>query len=91
MPESALAPSRTEVKSRKTASPIPLSRVLSVPGRHPFDEVEWDMRTIAHRGMYNGVKEEHDGEFPVFWSSNAANIAGSKYFRGRLGSASRER
>src|SRR3989344_1992006 len=91
MPESALAPGRTEVKSRKTAFPIPLSRVLSVPGRHPFDEVAWDTRTIVHRGMHNGVKEEYEGEFPAFWSLNAANIAGSKYFRGRLGSASRER
>ncbi len=71
---------------------IGLRRVFSTSAIHPFDEVEWDRRTIVNRGMQNGtVHEERDCEFPVFWSQNAASIAGSKYFRGRLGSPERER
>src|SRR3989344_4217764 len=38
----------------------------------------------------NTTSEERELEFPEFWSDNAASIAGSKYFRGRIGSAERE-
>ena len=35
--------------------------------------------------------EQRDVEFPKSWSQNATNIVAQKYFRGQLGSASRER
>ncbi len=44
---------------------------------------------VTVRGI-NGHVEERELEFPDFWSENAAIIAGSKYFRGRIGSPERE-
>src|SRR3990167_6328632 len=79
------------VRDAHAKNPLPVARLFTTAGRHPFDEVEWDKRTIVIRGMNGGAHEERDCEFPVFWSPNASNITGSKYFRGRVGSDSRER
>lgn len=68
---------------------LPLKRVFTKEGAHPFDQVQWGMRKITVRGI-SGHKEERELEFPTFWSDNAANIAGSKYFRGRVGTDTRE-
>ena len=51
--------------------------------------VGWKKIPVLVRGI-NGHKEERELEFPEFWSENAANIAGAKYFRGRIGSDTRE-
>lgn len=74
-------------QSRKRA--LPLKRRFTKAGIHPFDEIEWRMHKVLVRGS-NGSKEERELEFPAFWSDNAASIAGSKYFRGRIGSPERE-
>ncbi len=68
---------------------LPLKRLFTKEGAHPFDEVEWKKTKITVRGINSHV-EERELEFPAFWSDNAANIAGSKYFRGRIGSEERE-
>ena len=68
---------------------LPLKRRFTREGIHPFDEIEWRTLNVLVRGS-NGSKEERELEFPSFWSDNAANIAGSKYFRGRIGSPERE-
>ena len=74
-------------QNRKRA--LPLKRRFTKAGAHPFDEIEWRMHKVLVRGS-NGSKEERELEFPAFWSDNAASIAGSKYFRGRIGSPERE-
>lgn len=90
MPDAALAVKH--IPGSSAGSPRPLVvRFLTTAGRHPFDEVEWDRRTIVIKGMDGAAEEERDCEFPVFWSPNAANITGAKYFRGRIGSPTRER
>ena len=89
MPESTLTPPRS-VEAKKIGSPLPLIRLFSTSGRHPFDEVEWDRRNVRLFGFDRKTVEFTDLEFPVFWSPNAANIAGSKYFRGRIGTGERE-
>jgi ribonucleoside-diphosphate reductase alpha chain len=61
-------------------------------GVDPFDEIEWELRSaiIANeRGEL--VFEQRDVEFPRFWSQQATNIVVSKYFRGQIGTPSRER
>lgn len=68
---------------------LPLRRYFTKAGKHPFDEVKWKNIKITVRGI-NGQTEERDLEFPEFWSYTAANIAGSKYFRGKIGSPERE-
>ncbi len=70
---------------------ITLKRVFTKEGTHPFDQVGWKKIKITVRGSgMNCTIEERELEFPDFWSDNAANIAGSKYFRGRIGSPERE-
>ena len=61
------------------------------PGRTPFDEIQWDLRsaTICNdKGQV--IFEQRDIEIPADWSQTATNIVASKYFHGRLGSPERE-
>ena len=57
----------------------------------PFDEVEWEARHALITGESGEVVfEQHDVEFPRFWSQLATNVVASKYFRGPLGTPERE-
>jgi ribonucleoside-diphosphate reductase alpha chain len=61
-------------------------------GRHPYDEVTWELRSAVindERGQ--PVFEQHGVEVPVTWSQTATNIVASKYFRGQIGKPDRER
>ena len=66
-------------------------RRWTVPGVHPYDEIEWEIRTAAI-GNEKGVNvfEQRDVEVPAFWSQLATNVVVSKYFRGHLGTPERE-
>ncbi|MEO8074946.1 MAG: vitamin B12-dependent ribonucleotide reductase, partial [Acidobacteriota bacterium] len=68
------------------------TRFFTREGIDPFDEVEWDIRS-AVIGNEKGhvVFEQRDVEIPKFWTQQATNIVVSKYFRGTLGTAERER
>src|SRR5881397_3012234 len=63
-----------------------IRRLFTEPGVHPFDTVEWELRTAAV-----GSFRQDDVEFPKSWSQNATNIVAQKYFRGQLDSPTRER
>lgn len=67
-------------------------RYFTLPGVDPFDEIEWEVRS-AVIGNEKGkvVFEQKDVEIPSFWSQQATNIVVSKYFRGQMGAADRER
>ena len=67
-------------------------RFFSREGSDPFDEIEWESR-VALIGNEQGkvVFEQRDVEIPSFWSQQATNIVVSKYFRGQMGSPTRER
>ena len=75
-----------------TAPGLTFGRFFSHPGADPFDEIEWETRS-AVIGNEKGetVFEQRDVEIPKAWSQQAANIVVSKYFRGQLGTAQRER
>src|ERR671918_2406471 len=66
-------------------------RYFTIPGREPFDEIEWETRTAFIPGKDKPVFEQKDVEFPKFWSQTATNIVAQKYFRGRMTSPERER
>ena len=66
-------------------------RYFTIPGRDPFDEIEWEIRDAFIPGKDKPVFEQKDVEFPKFWSQTATNIVAQKYFRGRMGSPERER
>jgi len=74
----------TDVSSCSPAS-LPIGRLFTTPGRHPYNEVEWETRT-ASIAAEDGktVFEQHDVEVPKDWSQRATNVVASKYFRGPL-------
>ena len=83
-PQTQLAP---EVR---TGDGLSVRRFFTTPGAHPFDSVEWELRE-ARIGHGDKVSFEQQGvEFPKSWSQNATNIVAQKYFRGQLGSPTRE-
>jgi ribonucleoside-diphosphate reductase alpha chain len=65
-------------------------RYFTIPGRDPFDEVEWETRDAFIPGKDKPAFEQKGVEFPKFWSQTATNIVAQKYFRGRMGSPDRE-
>src|SRR3954471_14802026 len=70
---------------------LAVRRYFTIPGRDPFDEIEWETRTAFIPGKDKPVFEQKDVEFPKFWSQTATNIVAQKYFRGRMTSPERER
>src|SRR5580765_5455485 len=83
-----------DVAEKTAAAPVGLEfpRYFTRPGVDPFDEVEWELRA-AVIGSEKGevVFEQRDVEIPKFWSQQATNIVVSKYFRGTMNTAERER
>src|SRR3989475_1349496 len=74
----------------ETAS-LAVRRYFTIPGRDPFDEIEWEIRDAFIPGKEKPVFDQKDVEFPKFWSQTATNIVAQKYFRGRMPSPERER
>jgi ribonucleoside-diphosphate reductase alpha chain len=65
-------------------------RYLTISGRDPFDEIEWETRDAYIPGKDKPAFEQKGVEFPRFWSQTSTNIVAQKYFRGQLGSPERE-
>jgi ribonucleoside-diphosphate reductase alpha chain len=71
---------------------IGIRRHFTTEGVHPYDEVEWEVRTARITNFSDGsVAFEQSGvEVPKTWSLNATNILAQKYFRGTPGTPERE-
>ena len=71
---------------------LTFERRWTTPGVHPYDEVTWEFRdaSIANESGV-AVFEQKGVEVPEFWSQLATNVVVSKYFRGHIGTPSRER
>ncbi|MET9293529.1 vitamin B12-dependent ribonucleotide reductase [Streptomyces sp. NPDC003077] len=76
----------------KASKGLRIERIHTTPGVHPYDEVTWERRDVVMTNWRDGsINFEQRGvEFPEFWSVNAVNIVTSKYFRGAVGSPTRE-
>ncbi len=72
------------------AARLGVRRYFTIPGRDPFDEIEWEIRDAVIPGRGGPAFEQRGVEFPKFWSQTATNIVAQKYFRGRLSSPERE-
>ncbi|WP_353648063.1 vitamin B12-dependent ribonucleotide reductase [Nakamurella sp. A5-74] len=74
-------------------SVLAFERIFTTAGTHPYDEVDWERRDVVMTNWRDGTVnfEQRGVEFPDFWSVNATNIVTSKYFRGAVGSDTRER
>ncbi|MCI0706319.1 MAG: vitamin B12-dependent ribonucleotide reductase [Ignavibacteriae bacterium] len=83
--------------AKKDAEPttqrgLKFQRFFTKPGVHPFDEIEWELRTaLISNEKGEKIFEQKDVEFPKSWSMTATNVVASKYFHGSLGSPERER
>jgi ribonucleoside-diphosphate reductase alpha chain len=90
------------MKLKDARRPIPVAERVGVdfpryftarmdPGRTPYDEVQWELRT-ASIGNDKGavIFEQRDVEVPADWSQTATNIVVSKYFHGKAGTPERE-
>ena len=85
-PESA--PSDIE---RQGKHGLRIKRLFTKPGLHPFDEIEWELRTTTIQNEKGQVIfEQRNVEAPRDWSQTATNIVASKYFHGKVGTAERE-
>ncbi|MDH4111148.1 MAG: vitamin B12-dependent ribonucleotide reductase [Actinomycetota bacterium] len=71
---------------------LTFARYFTSEGKHPFDDVEWEIRDAVIPNYKEGGNafEQRDVEFPSSWSQNATNIVAQKYFRGTLGTPQRE-
>src|SRR6266704_1668498 len=67
-----------------------VKRYFTIPGRDPFEEIEWEVRDAFIPGKDKPAFDQKDVEFPKFWSQTATNIVAQKYFRGQLSSPERE-
>jgi ribonucleoside-diphosphate reductase alpha chain len=77
---------------RKRTAGLTVERLFTTAGVHPYDEVEWERRDVVMTNWRDGTVnfEQRGVEFPSAWSLNATNIVTSKYFRGAVGSPTRE-
>ncbi len=63
----------------------------STAGVHPFDALEWELRTAAITNEKGeSIFEQKQVEVPVRWSQQATNVVVSKYFSGKMGTPERE-
>src|SRR5215203_6150375 len=79
-------PQTTLTQDTRRGEALRVRRLFTRPEVHPFEAVEWELRTAAV-----GSFRQEDVEFPTTWSQNATNIVAQKYFRGQLTSPTRER
>ncbi len=80
-----------ERRTRKRLG-LKIPQFFTRPDRHPYEEVEWDVRKAVIMGADGKpVFEQDEVEVPASWSQTATNIAAQKYFRGTLGTPERER
>jgi ribonucleoside-diphosphate reductase alpha chain len=71
---------------------LQIERLFTTPGVHPYDDVTWERRDVTQNNWKTGevVFEQRGVEFPDFWSVNASTIVTTKYFRGAVGTDTRE-
>src|SRR5688572_10914266 len=80
------SPQITPTQSTRAPEALSVRRLFTRPGVHPYDAVEWELRTAAV-----GYFRQEDVEFAKSWLQNSTNIVAQKYFGGQLTSLTRER
>ncbi len=85
-------PQKPAARGRGRKRGLTIERVFTTPGVHPYDEVTWQRRDVVQTNWKSGetIFEQTGVEFPESWSMNATTIVTTKYFRGAVGSSTRE-
>ncbi|MBN1436996.1 MAG: vitamin B12-dependent ribonucleotide reductase [Sedimentisphaerales bacterium] len=77
-------------KNKKT-TPISVERHFSSETTSPFDQIEWEKRTVTITDEKGAIVfEQKDVEVPKFFSQLAAKVVVSKYFYGEKNTGERE-
>ena len=70
---------------------LTVERYFTRQGVDPFETVQWERRDAVISGADGKIFFEQRGvEFPTTWSQTATNVVVQKYFRGTLGTPTRE-
>jgi ribonucleoside-diphosphate reductase alpha chain len=70
---------------------LKIPRFFTTPGKHPYSEIEWELRSASITNDKGDVLFERDNiEVPRHWSQTAINIVASKYFHSHKKSAQQE-
>ncbi len=81
----------SETATKPARQGVTFRRFFTKAGAHPFDEVEWELRTASIQNESGRtIFEQSNVETPKEWSMTATNIVASKYFHGKLGTPERE-
>ncbi len=90
-------PFKSEQSELKTVLDAPKSRGLriehffSTPGVHPFEQLEWERRSVKITGdSGQAIFEQDNIEVPASWSQLATKVVVSKYFYGDVETGLRE-
>ena len=87
----ARAEIRPAIPTETKKTGLGFKRFFTKAGRHPYDELSFEMRSaVINDEKGQPVFEQHGIEVPTTWSQTATNIVASKYFRGALGAPDRE-
>jgi len=87
------AETKTWVPASESANKrgVAFRRLFTKSGVHPFDELEWELRTASIQNEKGKIIfEQRDVEVPKDWTQTATNIVASKYFHGKVGTPERE-
>jgi ribonucleoside-diphosphate reductase alpha chain len=77
---------------QKDGAGVKVERRFTDGKTSPYDKVEWELRTASIKSEDGeDVFRQENLEFPKSYSQSATNVIASKYFRGTLGTAGRER
>ena len=71
---------------------LKVENYFSTPGEHPFEQLEWEKRSVKITSD-NGqaIFEQDDIEVPTTWSQLATKVVASKYFYGDVETGQREK
>src|SRR5262245_3864532 len=84
------APAST-IPQQKRYGGLHVERFFTKAETHPFDELEWDLRTAQITNDKGDVIfEQKNVEVPKSWSALATSVVVSKYFRGAVDGPERE-
>src|ERR1700752_1664177 len=87
----ATKPSPTTSASAKKAPGLQFRRNFTKPGRSPYDQFQWELRTASITDAQGkSIFEQKNVEVPKDWSMTATHIVASKYLHGAVGTPERE-
>ena len=93
-PENPFKTEQSEVKTvpgEPKSGGLRIEHFFSTPDEHPFEQLEWEDRSVRITGDGGQAVFEQDNiEVPVSWSQLATKVVASKYFYGDVTTGLRE-